>query len=63
MEELFDNVYDFARSLMLSTEPPRQNLYNLGINYPSRENFKLQHFVYHVQIDLNFIQPVRIFLY
>jgi len=62
MEQLFDDVFVCARSLMESTKLPYHNLYNLGSNYPSVDNFNVHHFIYHVQIDLKWIQPVNFFI-
>uniref|UniRef100_A0A914L839 RBR-type E3 ubiquitin transferase n=1 Tax=Meloidogyne incognita TaxID=6306 RepID=A0A914L839_MELIC len=59
MEQLFDDVFVCARSLMESTKLPYHNLYNLGSNYPSVDNFNVHHFIYHVQIDLKWIQPAK----
>ncbi|KAF7633199.1 hypothetical protein Mgra_00007389 [Meloidogyne graminicola] len=59
IEEVFDKVFDSACSLFLSTGLPRLSLYNVGINYSSVDNFKVHHFIYHVQTDLNWIQPAK----
>ncbi|KAL7077393.1 hypothetical protein ACQ4LE_003016 [Meloidogyne hapla] len=59
IEQLFDEVFECASALMKSTNLPHNSLYNLGINYPSVDNFKIHHFVYHVQIDMKWIQPAR----